>query len=111
MAVVNFPVGLTPVEITTPARANGARITLQRAAWPPGALFTWTLYERERDGQLLKLASATEFGGPAPNRDGTPGDGPLVITLRWPADRDKDRIRVEVNALQAFTSDITAEWL
>lgn len=111
MAQLTFPVGLTALEITAPVRANGARVILQRQAWPEGQLFTWKVWERERNGLLVPLAAATEFGGPAPFRDGTPGDAPLVITLSWPADKDKDLIRVEIDALQAFASDVTGVWL
>lgn len=111
MAVINFPVGARTIGVNTPVRANGARITMTRMSWPVGALFRWEVYERERNGTLLPLAAADEIGGPAPKKDGSPGDAPLVITLSWPVDRDKDRIEIRLDVFQAFQSNVTLDWL
>jgi hypothetical protein len=108
---VNFDTGFRAFEITTPTRANGAKVTMERLSWPAGALFRWDVYERERNGTLTHLAGADELGGPAVRRDGLPGDAPLVITLRWAADRDKDVIRFEVTVEQDFSSNVSLEWL
>lgn len=85
-------------------------MTLTRFSWPVGPLFVWRVFERERGGALQLLASAEEAGGPALRRDGLPGDAPLVISLNWPIDRDKDRIRFEVDALQIFTAGVLVDW-
>jgi hypothetical protein len=105
-----IPVGLSAFEIDTPTRANGATLTLTRFSWPVGPLFTWRVYERERNGVLQLLASGDESGGEGFYKDGTPG-APLTIGLRWPVDKDKDRIRVEVDALSPFTAGVKVEWL
>jgi hypothetical protein len=36
---------------------------------------------------------------------------PLVITLTWPPDADRDLIRFEVTVFQSFTTAITMEFL
>lgn len=105
------PVGPFVREITTPTRANGARITLTRESWPAGALFDWRVYERERNGTLRLLTQGNEVGGPAPRPNGPPGDAPLVITLTWAVDKDKDVIRFEADVFQAFNTTPTLEWL
>ena len=107
---VTIPVGPSAFEVDSPVRANGARITITRFSWPVGPLFTWRVYERERGGSLQLLASAAEAGGPAPKRDGSPGDAPLLIQLTWAADKDRDRIRFEVDALQSFTCGVKVDW-
>ena len=107
--LVTIPVGPSAFEANTPARANGALIAMTRIAWPAGPLFTWRIFERERGGQLVLLASASEDGGEGFFRDGTPG-APLTIRLTWPVDKDKDRIRAEVDALLEFQSDVTVSF-
>ena len=109
--IINFEVGPRVFEISTPNRANGAKITMQRNSWPEGDLFRWDLYERERKGTLVHLSGADETGGFRPRRDGLPGETPLVIGLSWPVDKDKDRIRFELTVHQEFSSDVTIEWL
>ena len=106
---VTLPIGLSAFEIDAPTRANGARITLTRQSWPVGPLFTWTIFERERNQSLTTLASAAELGGERIGRDGNPA--PLIIELRWAPDKDKDRIRVEVDAQQSFTLGVAVVWL
>lgn len=106
---VTLPIGLSAFEIDTPARANGAKITVTRQSWPVGPLFTWTIFERERNGSLTQLASAVEQGGERIGRDGQPA--PLIIELRWALDKDKDRIRIEIDAQQSFTLGVTVVWL
>ena len=108
---VVVPVGPQAFEVDSPVRANGAIITLTRFSWPVGPLFTWRIFERERNGVLQPLTSADESGGPAPRRDGQPGDAPLVISLRWAADRDRDRIRIELDVVQSFTAGVKLDWI
>jgi len=100
-------------EVDSPTRANGCIITLARLApgWPGGPLFTYRIYERERNGVLQLLTSASESGGPAPRRDGLPGDAPLVIQLTWKLDRDRDRIRFEADVVQPFTCGVKIDWI
>lgn len=109
--IVNFQTGTRDFELVSPSRANGAKITMQRSSWPAGALFRWDVYERNRGGTLLPLAGADEDGGVRPRRDGQPGETPLIISLNWPADKDKDIIRFSINVLQSFTSDVSLIWL
>lgn len=97
-------------EISTPTRANGARITLTRLSWPAGPLFNWRVYERQRNGTLSLLTQGDEVGGDTTGKDGTLNP-PLVITLRWPVDADKDVIRFEADVFQAFQTDLTFAWL
>lgn len=105
--------GLYSHTITTPSRASRARVILTRPVnWPAGDIFTYTIYERERNGLLVRLTGATEAGtgGPVVGRDGTINP-PLTILLTWPTDRDKDEIRFDADVLQTFTTAITVEFL
>lgn len=105
------PLGVQAFEISGPSRANGATIRITRTVeWPAGALFNWRVYERERNGTLLLLASGSEQGGPAVGRDGTINP-PLVIGLNWAADRDKDVIRFEADVAQVFVTEVFVDWV
>ena len=75
-----------------------------------GDVFTWRVFERERNGTLQLLASASETGGPAFGKDGTPNP-PLIISLSWAADKDKDTLRFEIDAAQAFTTEVFIDWV
>lgn len=111
-----IPAGNYSHEIDAPARANSARLTMTRPGsplwWPIGDVFTWRVYERERNGVLQLLCSGTEKGSGADitGRDGA-SNPPLTLTMRWPVDRDKDHIRIELDVLQAFTTAVTLEFL
>ena len=108
-----IPPGFYSHEIIAPTRSSAARVTLTRApgGWPAGELFTYRAFERERNsGALNLLTSGTESGGPAVGKDGTVNP-PLVITLRWPVDKDRDLIRFELDVVQTFTTAITVEFL
>lgn len=108
------PVGPFVREITTPTRANGARITLTRGntneGWPDGALFDWRVYERDRNGSLHLITQGGETGGTVTGKDGSLNP-PLVIELTWPVDKDKDVIRFEADVFQEFNTTASIEWL
>lgn len=100
-------------EIIAPNRSSAAQLTMTRApgGWPPGELFTYRAFERERNsGALNLLTGGTESGGPAVGKDGTVNP-PLVVTLTWPLDKDRDLIRFELDVVQTFTTAITVEFL
>ena len=100
-------------EILTPGRANGARLTMTRApaGWPSGALFTLRILERQRNGVLQPLARWAETGGPALGKDGVTVNPPLVTSIQWGADKDRDLVRVELDVVQTFSTAITVEFL
>jgi len=106
-----FPPGTYTHEILTPVRANGARITVSRdVQWPTGDVFIYQISERQRNGSLSLLTGATEPGGQMIGKGGVVNP-PLVITLTWPPDADRDLIRFEVTVFQSFTTAITMEFL
>ena len=112
IASVVVPVGVSAFEVDSPTRANGAIVTISRFNWPVGPLFTWRVFERERNGVLKLLSFADESGGVVvPRRDGQPGEQPLVVQLRWASDADRDRIRFEVDAIQVFTCGVRVVWV
>jgi len=110
IASITVPVGPSAFEVDSPVRANGAIITLTRFSWPIGPLFTWRIFERERNGVLQLLASAAEEGGEGRFMDGTTG-APLIISVRWSADKDRDRIRIELDVVQQFTAGVKLDWI
>lgn len=107
---VTLPLGLSAFEIDTPTRVNGARLTITRLGWPPGPVFNAKIFERERGGELSLLWSVEAEKGGTFGKDGTPNP-PLIVELNWRADKDKDRIRIELEALVIFTAGIQVEWL
>jgi hypothetical protein len=108
-------VGQYQFDILAPARANGAKITVTREAgapWPVGDVFTYRIYERDRDASNTRLlAQATERGSGIEETSRGVRNPPLVITLRWPVDRDRDLIRVELDVLQAFRAAFVMEYI
>ena len=107
----SFPPGTYSNEVLTPVRANGARITVSRdVQWPVGAVFSYQISERQRNGSLNLLTGATEPGGQMIGKGGVVNP-PLVITLTWPPDADRDLIRFEVTVLQTFTTAITVDFI
>ena len=101
---VLIPIGPQAFEITSPARANGAKIRIERFTWPIGPLVNYRIYERQRNGDLLLLTQGAEEGGPVIGKNGEINP-PLRISLNWAADADKDVIRIEVDAIQPFTAE------
>jgi len=98
-------------EITAPSRANGATIKISRFSWPAGALFTYRVLEAERgSGDPQLLTSGTENGGTVIGKNGEI-DPPLIIGLKWAADKDRDRIRFEVDVFQAFTTEVFMDFI
>lgn len=104
----DYAPGSYSVEVDAPSRKNGATVTLTRpgAGWPVGEVFEWRVYEKERNGVLTPLASAVEFGGQIIGKGGVINP-PLQVTLTWPLDRDKDRIRFEIDVRQTIRTAIT----
>jgi len=124
----------------TRSSAARVTLTRAPGGWPAGELFTYRAFERERNSEALSqlgrlrrlmratfwwgrqvssvvirhsinlLTSGMESGGPAVGKDGTVNP-PLVITLRWPVDKDRDLIRFELDVVQTFTTAITVEFL
>lgn len=112
-AAVLVPIGPFSQEIRSPKKANGARISLQRQSWPDLGLvplFSWSAYEQERSGSLELLASGNEFGGDIVGKGGVVNP-PLVITLTWAADKDKETIRLDLLVNAPFNTVVSLEWL
>jgi hypothetical protein len=108
-----FATGQHSFAILAPMKANRAKITMERTAnWPSGTLFTWNVYERDRNTSALRyLAGATETGtgSAAAGKDGAVNP-PLTLTCTWPVDADRDWIQLDLAVVQAFQSRITMEF-
>lgn len=108
-----IPIGSYVHEILAPARKNSAILTMTRQpnGWPSGELFTYRVYERNRNAAEAGLLTfGTESGGPAVGKDGTVNP-PFSVTLTWPDDKDRDLIRIELDVVQAFETALTVEFV
>lgn len=115
---IDIPLGLVPPgsyahEILAPARSNAAKITMTRqpVEWPVGELFTYRVFDRERNSGVVNLmTSGTEYGGLRIGRDGTVNPT-FSRAFIWREDKDRDLIRIELTVVQTFTTAITIEFL
>jgi len=108
-----IPVGNYVHEILTPVKKNSAVMTMTRQpdGWPVGELFTYRIYERNRNSpDATLLTFGTESGGPSTGRDGTINP-PFRVSLTWPVDKERDLIKVELDVVQAFNTAITLEFV
>lgn len=113
IAARDYTPGFYQAEVQAPNRKSGAVLTLTREApgWPDGDLFHYAIYERNRgETQANLIASASESGGSAVGRDGTPNP-PLRVALSWSDDKDKDVIRFDITVIQTFRTAITLEFV
>lgn len=110
---VNVPVTQPGVplvyEIDTPSRKSGALITVDRNAWPEGALFDLRIYLAERGGEYRFITGSNESGGAASPRNGVQNP-PLVIRLEWPLDKDRERLKFEIDVHQPFSCGLHLVW-
>jgi len=98
--------GTYSFQIDTPTRSDSVTFTLTRpgTGWPTGAVLTYQISERERGGELALLV------GPGVMDGGDGPIGPASITIRWPPDKDKDLVQVDVVVQQRFTTAVNLQF-